>query len=119
MIEIAVGFGLGVVVAGVAFGWRLHQLEQRELVEAVVELVEVGPVEVWRDGVLVYAGPDRRSGRVEDAESYRWPDGRRAGEVDEAGEIVDPVEVARSFRTEAQREAARWVAEGLDPWGDR
>ncbi len=119
MIEVVVGFGLGVVVAGVAFGWRLHQLEQREPVEAVVELVEVGPVEVWRDGVLVYAGPDRRSGRVEDSEGYRWPDGRRTGEVDESDEIVDPVEAAGSFRTEAQREAARWVAEGLDPWGDR
>ena len=119
MIEGVIGFLLGAVsVAGVA-GVMLHRLDRRPREVRVVELVEVGPVEVWRDGELVYAGPDRRASRVEDSEDYRWPDGRRAGEVDEADQVVDPVEAVRSFESETQREAARWVAEGLDPWGDR
>ena len=116
MIELCLGLFGGFVFSSLGFGWVLHRREAAEPVE-VVRLVETDRVEVWRDGRQVYAGPDRRRRGVEDAEAYRWPDGRRDGDGGELDEVVDPVEEVLRFESKAQREAARLIALEADPWG--
>ena len=97
MIDLFLGAFAGFVVAALGFGWALHRRELAGPVE-VVRLVETDRVEVWRDGLQVYAGPDRRRRGVEDSEAYRWPDGRREGEA------VEEFDAVRAMAQKAREE---------------
>ncbi len=63
-------------------------------------------VEVWRDEMLVYAGPERRAVErvgVEVDTAYRWPS---LVEVDTEPQVVDPVATARGEMTDGEVAAA-------------
>jgi len=92
-----------------AFGAYLHRQEARIAAreEALRNAIPPERVRVWKDGALIYDGPERRSSDrhgTDGAPVYRWPDLVEEATTEPTGE--DEIE-------EARRLAAKH-----DPWGE-
>ena len=102
MIEIVIGLLCSGAALIVVTGYAYH----RRQMDRPAPPPPPPRVEVWRDEMLVYAGPERRAVErvgVEVDTAYRWPS---LVEVDTEPQVVDPVATARGEMTDGEVAAA-------------
>lgn len=92
-----------------AFGAYLHHQEAQSAAREKALRKSLPPerVRVWKDGTLIYDGPERRSSdryTPDEASAYRWPDLQEEATTDpDEGVNIDLFEARR--RMAAEREA--------------